>query len=212
MTQSTWDKIYTQYEKTGTKWASLNNPIHGSFFSFIRRSTFAKKSVLDLGCGNGKYLKFLKGIGFQVVGTDSSPTAIAMSRKTLGKKADLRIANIYTKPIPSKKYDLIISIATMQHARKTTIKKLTNQIYRSLPINGKIFITLPQMSSLRRWATFEKTKKIAPGTYIPLLGPEKGLAHSFYEKNELKKLFARFTHLKIARDDMGRWIITGQKS
>jgi SAM-dependent methyltransferase len=211
MARTTWDKIYTEYRKTGKKWASLNDPIHKSFPSFIKRASFDKKSVLDLGCGNGKYLGFLQGVGFQVAGIDSSPTAVTMARKMLGKKAVLKVADIYTRPIFHKKYDLIISIATMQHARKTAIKKLIDRIYLSLPVNGRIFITLPRMSSLRRWATFKETKKIATGTYVPLLGPEKGLPHSFYEKDELEKLFSRFEKLKIARDDMGRWIITGQK-
>lgn len=208
MEKTIWEKIYTEYKKTGKRWASLGDSIYPSFLSFIKHARLDSKSVLDLGCGNGKYLKFLQTIGFNVAGVDSSPTAIKLARKTLGKKAGLRVADIYTSSIPVKKYNLIISIATIQHARKKLIKKLIDRIYKSLTIGGKVFITFPRMSSLRRWATFEKTEEIVPGTYVPLLGPEKGLPHSFYEKDELKKLFSKFKKVGIIKDNRGRWIVT----
>lgn len=205
--KTTWEKIYRQHKKTGKKWASLGDPIHASFFSFIKGTRFDIKSALDLGCGNGKYLVFLQKAGFKVTGVDSSPTAIKLARKMLGKRAELFVADIYTSPIIKKKYDLVISIATIQHARKSAIKKLISRIYKSLPMNGKVFITFPRMSSLRRWEIFEEKKQIAPGTYIPLFGPEKGLPHSFFEKDELEKLFSRFKKAEIVRDDRGRWIV-----
>jgi SAM-dependent methyltransferase len=211
MAQTTWEKIYIKYKKTGKKWASLRDPVHPSFLSFIRHAKFDLKSALDLGCGNGTYLKFLQDAGFGIAGIDSSQTGIRLARKTLGKKADIRVGNIYTKSIAARKYDLILSVATIQHAKKSVIKKLIARIFIALPSNGKVFVTFPRMNSLRQWRTFGKSKMIAPGTYAPLRGPEKGLPHSFYEKSELEKLFSRFRKVKIARDDMGRWIVRGEK-
>ncbi len=54
-------------------------------------------------------------------------------------------------------------------------------------------------------------EKGGSGAYVPLLGPEKGLPHSFYEKSELEKLFSKFANVKITKDDMGRWIVRGEK-
>jgi len=208
MKRTIWESIYLDHEKTGRKWASLGDPIHPSFLFFIKRAGFNRKSVLDLGCGNGKYLKFLQTAGFATAGIDSSSTAVKLAKKLLGKKSGVHTADIYKTNIATRRYDLVISIATIQHAEKNTIKKLIDRIYRSLLPEGKVFITFPRTSSLKRWATFGKTKQIAPGTYIPLLGPEKGLPHSFYGKDELQKLFLKFKNVKIARDDMGRWIVT----
>ena len=212
MVQTTWEKIYVKYKKTGKKWASLRDPIHPSFLSFIKHAKFDLKSALDLGCGNGKYIGFLQDIGFRVAGIDSSRTGIRLARKKLSKEANLSVGNIYTKSIAVRKYDLILSVATIQHAKKSVIKKLIARIFIALPLNGKIFITFPRMSSLRQWRTFETAKTIAPGTYVPLRGPERGLPHSFYEKSELVKLFSRFRKVKITRDNMGRWIVVGKKS
>jgi 2-polyprenyl-3-methyl-5-hydroxy-6-metoxy-1,4-benzoquinol methylase len=211
MIQTTWDKIYKAYEKGGEKWASLADKIHPAFISYLSQTKFQNRSVLDLGCGNGKYLKLLKKVGFSISGIDSSPTAIKMARRSLGIKAKLYVKNIYTTPIQSGKYDFIISIATIQHSKKPPIKRLVNRIYKSLLPDGKVFITFPRMSSLQRWAIFTKMKKIASGTFVPLLGPEKGLPHSFYEKDELMVLFSRFDKVRITKDNKGRWIVRGMK-
>lgn len=209
-----WDKIYKDYEKGGKAWASLKDSIHLTFVSFVKRmcntGCCTGKFVLDLGCGNGKYLAFLQEVGFDVVGVDSSPTAIKMARKKLGKEATLQVADMYTSDI-RKKFNLIISIAAIQHADKSAIVRSISKIHRSLLPNGKVFITFPRMSMASRWNTFKEAKQIAPGTYIPIHGPEKGLVHSFYKKDELAKLFSGFSHVKIAKDDMGRWIVKGEK-
>ncbi len=133
-----------------------------------------------------------------------------MARRALGKKVELCTGNMYQECFPIKKYDLVISVAAIQHARKKDIERLIGAIYKSLLPRGMIFITFPRMTSLKRWATFRKTKEIAPGTYVPLSGPEKGLPHSFYGKEELQKLFSRFEAVNVASDDRGRWIVTGK--
>ncbi len=211
MRQTTWDKIYKNYEKGGPAWATLSDPIHPSFRSFLKRTRFDVKSALDLGCGDGRYLKLLQKTGFAVSGIDSSPTAIKMSRKKLGRNAELHVADIFTSPIPAKKYDLIVSIATIQHAKKPAIKRLIGRIYKSLLPNGKAFITFPMMASVKQWGTFKNAKKIATGVYVPFIGPEKGLPHSFYGKNELGKLFSEFFTTDITRDDIGKWVVRTRK-
>ncbi len=62
------------------------------------------------------------------------------------------------------------------------------------------------------WDTIYKDKKkITEGTFAPLAGPEKGLAHSFYTKEEIQKLLAKFKNLKLDMDDQGNWIAQASK-
>lgn len=49
------------------------------------------------------------------------------------------------------------------------------------------------------------------GTCIPLIGPEKGLPHSFYSKEEIDKIFSIYSRIESDLDERGRWIITGEK-
>lgn len=54
---------------------------------------------------------------------------------------------------------------------------------------------------------------LTDGTCIPVLGPEKGLPHSFFSVNEIDHLFSRYANLQVVLDTDGsqRWIITGEK-
>jgi len=88
---------------------------------------------------------------------------------------------------------------------------LIEKIYNSLVPGGKVFITLPNIASLNKWETFQHHEELAPGTYAPLSGPEKGLAHSFFAEEEIKDIFSRFGDLEVRLDETGRWIITGRR-
>lgn len=206
-----WDKIYKNYKNGGQAWASLSENIHPLFKESLRRLNFEKKYVLDLGCGTGSYLKLLETVGFKTDGVDSSKTAVKMTKKLLNSDAYISCSNMFDLQIPNNKYDFIISISTIHHGTKIQVKKLIGQIYNTIIKNGKIFITLPDYESSREWETFKNHKKISKRTFSPLSGPEKGLPHSFYSKQELIGLFSKFDDLKLNLDYKGRWIIEGIK-
>ena len=48
---------------------------------------------IDIGCGNGKYLVLLKTQGFEVSGIDSSPTAVEMTKGSLGEDPTILCAS-----------------------------------------------------------------------------------------------------------------------
>ena len=79
-----WDKIYQDYKNGGEEYATLKKGLIPEFLEFINNHDFKLKKVLDVGCGNGKYLVFLKTLGFEVNGIDSSPTAVEMTKESLG--------------------------------------------------------------------------------------------------------------------------------
>lgn len=209
---TTWDNIYKNYKNGGEAWATLSEDIDPLFISFIAKSELRLKSAFDIRCGTGKYLKFLKLKGFSVFGIDSSETAIEMSKENLGDSAAVEMADMYDYEIPKNKFDLILSVSTLHHGTKDQIKKLIDQIYGSLSTDGKIFITLPDIECNKKWNTFKDDKEIAPGTYSPLSGPEKGLPHSFFSKQEIESLFSDFRDIELSIDKIGRWFVIGTKS
>lgn len=190
-----WDNIYKNYQKGGQAWATLNSSdVDDKFKDFIKNNEFTTKNVLDIGCGTGKYLVFLKNLGFKTSGIDSSGTATKMTCTNLNDDSNIKVVNMFKYKIDHNKYDLIISVATIHHGLKIEIEELIDLIYESLLNHGKIFITLPSISGRKRWDTFKDDKEVGPGTFTPLAGPEKGLPHSFFEKEEVKN----FSHnLKI---------------
>ncbi len=206
-----WNTIYQNYLKNGLAWASISKNIHPLFKKFLKKSNFEFKYALDIGCGTGKYLKILQNNGFKTNGIDSSEIAIAMTKKILNNNSEISSVNMFKFKIPKNKYDLIISISTIHHGTKEQVQNLINKIHKAIIKNGKVFITLPDFKSSKKWNTFKNYKKIAPATFIPLSGPEKGLIHSFYTKKEIQKLFSKFKKLKLNLDNHGRWIIMALK-
>ena len=206
-----WDNIYKNYQKGGEAWATLSEEIHPLFKQFLDQSNFELKNALDIGCGTGKYLKILQACGFKTSGIDSSETAVEMTKKELGTASSVLCVNMFEFEIPANKHDLIISIATIHHGTKKQIQNLINQIHGALAENGKIFITVPNLEGLKQWNTFKDQEKIAEGTSIPLSGPEKGLPHSFFSKEEVEKLFSNFKNVTLALDVIGRWVIQASK-
>lgn len=207
-----WDKIYRDFRKGGEVWATLKGKIDPRFKQFLNKSNFEYKRALDIGCGAGNYLNYLINRGFNADGVDSSPTAVKITKELLDKRTgNIKVANMFKLRIGKNEYDLIISIATIQHGRKKDIKKLINKIHSALVENGKVFITLPDLESSKRWHTFKKNKDLGNGTFAPLSGPEKGLPHSFFTKAEIQKLFAKFQKVKISLDKIGRWAVQASK-
>lgn len=206
-----WDNIYKNYQKGGEAWATLSEEIHPLFKQFLSQSNFELKYVLDIGCGNGKYLKILQSGGFKTDGIDSSKTAAEMTKKILGDDSTILCANMFEFEIPKDKYDLAISISTIHHGTKEQVQNLINRIYGSIVKNGKIFITVPDFESSKKWNTFKNHEKIGKSTFAPLSGPEKGLSHSFYTNEEAQKLFSKFKDVKLDLDEIGRWVVQASK-
>ncbi len=206
-----WDNIYKNYQNGGEAWATLSEEIHPLFKQFLNQSDFIFKYVLDIGCGTGRYLKILQAGGFKTDGIDSSETAIEMSKKELDNNSKISCIDMFEFEIPKNKYDLIISISTIHHGTKKQIQILINRIYEAIIESGKVFITLPDFESSKKWNTFKNNEEVAKGTFLPLSGPEKGLAHSFYTKEEIQKLFSNFKNLQLDLDSHGRWIVRASK-
>lgn len=207
-----WDNIYQNYKKGGEVYATLRWSLDPNFLSFIKENDFKTKQVLDLGCGNGKYLLFLKGLGFKTVGIDSSPIAIEMTKESLKDDLDIELTDMYKYEIPEGKYDLIISIAAIHHGLKKQVRALIKQFYSVLLPGGRFFITLPDNGGSAHWTMMVNHQEIEPGTRVPLFGQEKDLPHSSFTEMEIKEMFSEFKNIKMELlADRGRWIITGEK-
>ena len=197
-----WKDIYNKRISCG----SLNEEIHPVFEKFIQETHFFKKYALDIGCGPGKYIRFLEKNGFKADGLE-----VADNTGVKTWKGNIFVDDMFNFDIPKAKYDLILSIAALHHGYKENVMYLVERINTSLPDSGWVFITMPDKSCLRNWNSFKCREQVANDTYIPLKGPEKGIPHSFYSRKEVEKLLSALRMLKIDIDEIGRWVIRGKK-
>ena len=149
--------------------------------------------------------------GFKIAGLDSSDCAVKMTQDLLEGQGKIILADMYEYQYPADTYDLIISHATLHHGMKKDVVSLLDKVFQALVQKGKIFISLPSDDCIKNWAMMAKHETLEDGTCIPLCGPEKGLPHSFYSKEEVDRLFSRYADWETAIDEYGRWVITGEK-
>ena len=95
-------------------------------------------SVLDMGCGNGKMLQYIKQkTGSEIYGFDYSDHAIDEAKRRTGLKNHFQVALLGEKVFTDLKFDLVISMDTMYFAPDMT--SVVEQITRWLKPGG-IFI------------------------------------------------------------------------
>ena len=206
----TWDDIYRKYNSTGEKWASLEEGVHPLFIRFIEKTDFRIKKALDIGCGDGRYMQFLRDAGFDVFGIDSSPAAVELVTERLGSRT-AEVADMYSYEIPRNEYFLIISMNTMHHGTKEQVTSLVGRVRESLIQGGRFFFTLPDIGSARKWNTFKYEQGLGDGILVPKTGPERGIKHSFFAGAEIENLMSGYRNVFLQMDDRGRWFVRGTK-
>jgi len=207
-----WNKIYKDYKDGGEEYATLKGGLIPEFLGFIQTNDFKLKKALDIGCGTGKYLVFLNELGFKTDGLDSSPIAVEMTSKSLENNSVILCKDMYDFELPVNKYDLIISIAAIHHGLKKQVRRTISQIHQGLIPGGHFFVTLPDNEGKSHWTTMSEHEEVEPGTRVPLSGPEKGLPHSSFTRDEINDMFSGFSQVNLQLlSDRGRWIVTGEK-
>lgn len=150
------------------------------------------KRVLDLGCGSGRHTVYLAQRGFHVYGIDLSEEGVKRAAHLLDRKnlrAFLTVGSFANLPYKRNSFDSCVSIRVLHHARIEAIRKAIDEIKRVVIPKGLIFVTVRKKVPKGEW---RPSKEIAPHTYIPLEGVEKGTVHYLFTKDVLEKEFNSF--------------------
>jgi tellurite methyltransferase len=128
-----------QYKERGFYWSPAPN-------KYVRSALEFKKSgsVLDLGVGEGRNALFLAKNGFDVTGVDISGEGIKKFKNN-AKKMKVKIKGIVCDIVDfkfDKKYDIILSIATLNFLKKGEIKKIIKKIKENTSPLGLNIITV----------------------------------------------------------------------
>jgi len=101
------------------------------------------KTVLDYGCGDGKFTNTLvKANALKVFGIDISQNAIGFARK-LVPMADFMVSNGGRLEYSDNYFDVIFSLDVIEHIPDNDRESVLVELKRALKPGGKLILTIP---------------------------------------------------------------------
>lgn len=216
----------------GEEWNKFNsfskkeiNDIGKQYFDILPSQINQDSLVLDVGCGSGRWSKYLSSSVKWVEAVDPS-SAVFAAAKLLSENSNVRVSQASADDLPfeDETFDLVMSVGVLHHIPNTqqALADITAKVkkdgyvyvylYYALDNRGRLFKTVFQLTNLMRLLISKlphALKKIvcegiAFFIYLPLIGMSY-LARSLYKESSFwKKIPLSFylgTSLRIIRND-----------
>lgn len=182
---------------------------------------FEDGKVLDLGCGNGRNLRYIAKLGFETHGIDISEKGLDQLKETLKQEnisADVQRGSFYKLPYRDKIFDCVVSINVFQHNNWEGAEKSFAEASRVLKNDGLFLLSA---RSLSRELPEDRKDIIDRGvTFIPKEGTKAGIMLHHYSREEIEELAAKNSleilgieeKIKQKKDGRrGHWIVVFRK-
>jgi tellurite methyltransferase len=134
-------------------------------------------SLLDAGCGDGRNLIYFLRHNFDVSAVDSDPQSIQQVRLLASSLArnlpseNFLIADVADMPLPSERFDLVISSAVLHFANdEQHFDRMLDELWRVLKSGGMLFARLASSIGIE-----ELVKPTGRGRYLLPDGTERFL-------------------------------------
>jgi SAM-dependent methyltransferase len=182
--------------------------------------------VLDVGCGNGRFARFLEerlGRTFDYCGVDESPLGLAEAQKRLPSRENVVLVehDFLEAPLPEGEFDLLVLFGVLHHVpgRENRIGLLT-RLSRLLAHGGLLAFSLWRFDRFPRfrkkivpWDDFRSLTGIEidlsdlePGDHILTWGgdpPAYRFCHAMSEEEEEEDLVRSLPLDLVSRFDAG---------
>lgn len=172
-----------------------------------------KSIVLDLGCGNGRNVKYLlqTNRGFKVIGLDFSKPMLRIAKDKVGRlnldnNVDYIQGDVISFPLLSNSIDGALYVAALHHVPTPELRLASLlELERVLRPGGKAFISVWDFEQERFVKELDQQLSTAPtdrefgDVYVPWTGKRGQTYQRFYHlfyRDELKELLTG-TELKL---------------
>lgn len=111
------------------------NLLHHKILAESLDGSLYNKRVLDLGCGNGRFTKFLQDCGATVIGVDSCKEMLDQNTK-----CKTVLAPTDYLPFTDNFFDAVLSVWTLQYLNGDKLKHTIREIERVLVPRGTVYL------------------------------------------------------------------------
>ncbi len=154
------------------------------FWPLLEEYLPREKKILDVGCGIGGWILFLKEEGYDVEGIDiAARTVRALTEYDPDLK--VKVASMTAIPYADGSLDGVLAIGTLEYV-EDKVEEALREVRRVLKKDGVFFAEVPSLSTLRRliYVPLKRLEKVLRGT----LGHQLTFSNYLFGRNELKKL------------------------
>lgn len=208
--RKTYDEIAEDFSKTrNTEWDEFK-----VFKKYIKSEDF----VVDVGCGNGRFYKFLstnlnvKAIAkLKYLGLDTSKRLLKEAKR-LNPKAVFKEGNLIKLPLRDDTTDVTVCIAALHHIPSTILRKIAvYELARITKPKGKLLLSVWNLLDQKKYKS-NKTKAFLRWLYTLGTYEKRGLFipwgdkkfpryyYAFKEKEIEKLLLPYFKIIKKSKD------------
>src|SRR6516164_4229029 len=99
-------------------------------------------SILDLGCGPGRDLRYFRSLGHDVVGLDGSTEFVAMARSYSG--CEVLQQDFLAMKLPESRFDGIFANASLFHVPSQELPRVLAELSATLRSRGVLFCSNPR--------------------------------------------------------------------
>jgi SAM-dependent methyltransferase len=106
-------------------------------------------SILDLGCGPGRDLIYLRSRGHEAVGLDGSREFVAMAQAHSG--CEVLHQDLLSMRLPEGRFDGIFANASLFHVPRQELPRVLRELYETLKQRGVLFSSNPRGNNEEGW-------------------------------------------------------------
>jgi SAM-dependent methyltransferase len=115
----------------------------------LDKQSLSKRQVLDLGCGRGEQMVYMKGIGFQMSGCDINSDHLEIARSALkgldGSSVEVRLSKVPTElPFETGRFHAVYANGVFEHCAE--LPPLFAEVSRVLTPGGVFLVAFPLRS------------------------------------------------------------------